>query len=252
MSTERSVEELRTEVAEGKIERRRYACRHTNTSRVISSLSRGHHHVDRALGRRTEADDHPRAGGRRAASLQWYREQFGIAQKFSAEGQKRNDARFHDNAVKQYERAATGQRYLRADRVGDPRASARTNAVVVRGNCGEQDARGLRRGCDGWWLAPEAIGPTTISADWRDVCTSVIIAAGMVTHESCVNGQAKAAAGYCGHCPSAPSAGKRCINPRSDGNPRKPISPRESFDRFLTNHRLWQIDLDAYGQAGEA
>ena len=72
----------------------------------------------------------------------------------------------------------------------------------------------------------DAYDRAPMSADGRDVCTIVIIAAGMARHQRCVNGQATAAAVCCGHCPSAPSAGKRCINPRSDGNPRKPISPR--------------------------
>jgi hypothetical protein len=54
----------------------------------------------------------------------------------------------------------------------------------------------------------------------------------MARHQRCVNGQAKAAAVCCGHCLSAPSVGKRCINPRSDGNHRKPISPMESSDRL--------------------
>jgi hypothetical protein len=39
-----------------------------------------------------------------------------MAQKFSAEGKQRRDVRFHDNAIKQYERATTGRRYL--ERVG--------------------------------------------------------------------------------------------------------------------------------------
>jgi hypothetical protein len=69
-----------------------------------------------------------------------------------------------------------------------------------------------------------------ISADWRDVCTIVITAAGMARPQRCVNGQAKAAAVCCGHYPPAPSAGQRCINPRSDSNPRKLISPRERRD----------------------
>jgi hypothetical protein len=66
-----------------------------------------------------------------------------------------------------------------------------------------------------------------MSTDGRDVCTIVIIAAGLAIHQRCVNGEAKAAAVWCGHCPSAPSAEKRCINPRPDGNSRKFISPRE-------------------------
>jgi hypothetical protein len=71
-----------------------------------------------------------------------------------------------------------------------------------------------------------------ISADWRNICTIVIIAAGKERHRRCANGQAKAAAVCCGRCLSAPSAKKRCINPRFDGNPRKPISPRQWFLGF--------------------
>jgi hypothetical protein len=53
----------------------------------------------------------------------------------------------------------------------------------------------------------------------------------MARRQHCVDGQAKAVAVCCRHCPSALSAGKRCINPRSDGNPRKLISPKESYGR---------------------
>ena len=94
-------------------------------------------------------------------------------------------------------------------------------------------------------LIPNGIRHTPISADWRDVCTIVIIAAGMVRHQRCVNGQAKAAAVCCGHCPSAPSAEKRCINPRYDGNPRKPISPRERNGRLedsMSHHSKTSTD----------
>jgi hypothetical protein len=66
-----------------------------------------------------------------------------------------------------------------------------------------------------------------MSADGRDICTTVIIAVGMVRPQSCVNGEAKAAAVYCGHYPFALSAGKRWIRPSFSSNPRKPISPRE-------------------------
>src|SRR5262245_60061026 len=72
-----------------------------------------------------------------------------------------------------------------------------------------------------------------MGADWRDVCTTVITAAGRARPQRCVNGQAKAAVVYYGHYPSAPSAGKRCINPRSDSNPRTIISPRERRDELL-------------------
>ena len=81
------------------------------------------------------------------------------------------------------------------------------------------------------WKCRQSYRPL-ISADWRDACTIVIIVAGMARHQSCVNGQAKVAAVCCGHCLSAPSVGKRCINPRSDGNRRKPISPMESSNRL--------------------
>jgi hypothetical protein len=39
-----------------------------------------------------------------------------FAQKYSAQGKQFHDARFHDNAIKQYERVATDRRYM--ERIG--------------------------------------------------------------------------------------------------------------------------------------
>jgi hypothetical protein len=50
-------------------------------------------------------------------------------------------------------------------------------------------------------------------AEGRDVCTTVMSAAGMARARRCVNGSAKAAAAWYGHAPFAPSVRQRSIKP---------------------------------------